>query len=349
MVWPLAGRGQIVSAFGADRDGGERHHKGNDISAPKLTPVVAVADGVVMSVTQEVGTVDCCWISLRHNDGWQSYYIHLNNDHWGTDDGLGFGVRVDLDEGMEVAEGEVIGWVGDSGNAEESVDHLHFELRTPAGVAVDPQASLQAAQRQAELDDPQPLWPYADDDGLDTEGMAATLLSEGLFLPCDENMAGFCPDDVAAPAFAAAIVQHLTGKLPPPVEGRYQPLPSSLDPGLVLPRTLEEAFGCAPIEECLDFGIVETDIARLAAWARLDAVVSEVLPQDPFFESAPTVRLPTAGDAEARLREDGMLGECNPPLDDTGLVSRDRALLLLVSWIQGVNPESCSVQIQRTR
>jgi len=100
MRWPLAGRGQILSGFGADRDGGDRHHKGNDISAPKLTPVVAVADAVVIKVTQQVGTEECCWVSLRHDDGWQSYYIHLNNDRWATDDGMGFGVRTDLVEGI---------------------------------------------------------------------------------------------------------------------------------------------------------------------------------------------------------------------------------------------------------
>jgi murein DD-endopeptidase MepM/ murein hydrolase activator NlpD len=177
MGWPLAGAGQIVSGFGADRDGGKRHHQGNDIAAPRLMPVLAVADGVVLTLKQEVGTEECCYVALRHEDGWQSYYVHLNNDTWGTDDGQGIGVRPDLVEGTEVAAGEVIGWVGDSGNAEETVVHLHFELRNPEGVAVDPQASLVAAEKAALLPDPEPNWPYADDDGLDTEWLAAEKLT----------------------------------------------------------------------------------------------------------------------------------------------------------------------------
>ncbi len=350
MRWPLAGRGQILSGFGADRDGGDRHHKGNDISAPKLTPVVAVADAVVIKVTQQVGTEECCWVSLRHDDGWQSYYIHLNNDRWATDDGMGFGVRTDLVEGMEVAEGEVIGWVGDSGNAEETVDHLHFELRTPAGVAVDPRASLQAAQRRAEIADPQPTWPYADDDGHEIEGLAATLLAEGLFMPCDDTMVNLCPDEVATPDLAAGIVRALTGKTPPPLEGRFQPLPAALDPSLVVPRTLEGAFGCAPIEQCLDFGLPETELARLAVWVRLDDLVIATLAKEEMSpEWAPVVHLPTSADAEARLREYGLRGECNPPLDDANLLTREETVSFLVSWLRGVNPQPCTDPAQRIR
>jgi murein DD-endopeptidase MepM/ murein hydrolase activator NlpD len=347
MRWPLAGEGQNVSGFGADRDGGARHHKGNDIAAPRLTPVVAVADGVVMSVTQEVGTENCCWLALRHDDGWQSYYVHLNNDRWGTDDGMGYGVRPDLVEGSEVAAGEVLGWVGDSGNAEETIDHLHFELRTPSGEAVDPRPSLNAARRRADLLDPQPFWPYADDDGLPAETLAATMLTEGLYLPCGETMVDFCPDEVAAPDLAIQIVSRLIGRTPPPVEGRYQSLPSPFDPDLVAAPVLEEAMGCAPIEDCLDFGIPETELARVAAWVALDAAYTASLPHEQVLEGFPSVPLPSSEAAEERLRQDGVIEECNIPLDDERLLSRQETLLLLVSWVDGVNPEPCLLPGQR--
>jgi murein DD-endopeptidase MepM/ murein hydrolase activator NlpD len=350
MVWPLAGAGQIISGFGAGRDQGSRHHQGIDISAPKLTPVVAVADGVVMSVTQVVGTEDCCWMSLRHDDGWQSYYVHLNNDRYGTDDGLGVGVRSDLVEGMEVAAGEVIGWLGDSGNAEETVDHIHFELRTSDGTAIDAEPSLRAAQRAAEVVDARTAWPYADDDGLDIEWLAASLLSEGLFLPCDDEMITFCPDRVASPGFAGEIVSHLTGKTPPTINGRYQTLPASLSPNRNLARTLEQAFGCAPIDECLEHGIPETELARIAAWVRVDAMVARLLPKRSVREGGhPDVNLPSAGDAETMLRSEGTLGECNPPLDPDQLLTREETLTLLVSWVRGANPEPCSRGVQGVR
>jgi hypothetical protein len=347
MVWPLAGKGQIMSGFGADRDGGERHHQGNDITAPKLTPVVAVADGVVLTVKQEVGTEDCCYLALRHNDGWQSYYVHLNNDRWGTDDGMGVGVRADLVEGKEVLAGEVIGWVGDSGNAEETVVHLHFELRTPGGVPVDPRPSLIAAQKTAVFPETDPSWPYADDDGLATEWLAADMLTRGLFLPCDEAMVNFCPESVASPDLGPQIVRQITGRTPPELQGSYRQAYSS---DATRPsHTLEEVLGCAPISECLDFGVPESELARLAVWVRLDEAVTSALPVAPAFENNPAVSLPSPESAETWLRKDGLRGECNPALDGTELVTRAETLVLLTAWLQGSNPDPCIVAGQRTR
>jgi hypothetical protein len=294
---------------------------GNDIAAPKLTPVVAVADGIVMAITHEVGTDNCCWAAIQHADEWQSYYIHLNNDQYGTDDGLGVGVRPDLVVGAPVLRGEVIGWVGDSGNAEETVDHLHFELRNPDGIAVDPRPSLLAAQAAAVLLDPQPRWPYADDDGHAVESLAALLLTQGILLDCDGSRINLCPDQVAAPDLARHLASLLGGREPPLVDGVEQPLPEPI------------------------VGLTETELARLAMWVNTDLLVAS-LRSAPPPEGQPDVSLLSAAEAELRLHTVGAREACNPPLDGVRLLTRAETLVRLVSWIQGTNPEPCRPQTQ---
>lgn len=87
----------------------------------------------------------CCGIVVRHDDDWESWYIHLDNDTPGTDDGEGRGIAEGLEPGVRVTAGQVIGYVGDSGNAESTPAHVHFELRTPDGVPVNPYEALRAA------------------------------------------------------------------------------------------------------------------------------------------------------------------------------------------------------------
>ena len=143
MIFPVAGEHWFSRDFGDPRGGG-RGHTGIDILAEKLTPVVAVADGTVRWIHGERGG-ECCALSIVHDDGWRSRYIHLNNDTPGTDDGRGYGIARGLRLGSRVRAGQVIGFVGDSGNAEATAPHLHFELLRPDGSAVDAFDSLQAA------------------------------------------------------------------------------------------------------------------------------------------------------------------------------------------------------------
>jgi murein DD-endopeptidase MepM/ murein hydrolase activator NlpD len=326
MAWPLAGVGQIGSPFGADRDGGARKHEGNDIAASKLTPVVAVGDGVVTRVVQQQGTPNCCYAIIGHADGWSSYYIHLNNDMFGTDDGLGVGVRTDLVEGTPVTRGEVIGWVGDSGNAEETIDHLHFELHNPEGLAVDPRPSLMAAQAAGAFADPQPAWPYADDDGRSGEEAAARLLTGGLLLGCDGSAVNFCPDDLADPQLAARVANHFAGKVTPLLEDHYQPVTGTA--------------GCPAVDHCLLQGLTEADLARLAMWIRIDALVSTLRPKT-ASEDVREVVLPTVEEAEEKLRAMGALRSCDPPLDQVRVLTRDEAVQRLEAWMSGRKPAPC--------
>lgn len=143
MLFPVDGAHRFSRDFGDPRGGG-RSHEGTDILAEKMTPVVAVADGTVRWMADERGG-DCCAVFVVHDDGWRSRYIHLNNDTPGTDDGRAYGIARGLRRGSRVRAGQLIGWVGDSGNAEGTGSHLHFELRRPDGASVDPFPSLQAA------------------------------------------------------------------------------------------------------------------------------------------------------------------------------------------------------------
>jgi peptidoglycan hydrolase-like protein with peptidoglycan-binding domain len=149
LVFPVAGEATYTDTFYAPRYNGDHHAQ--DLMADKMVPVVAVASGRIEYVNwssdpDDLNPEKCCSLSLRHDDGWQSYYIHLNNDSPGTDDGQGWGIAPGLRPGVHVQAGELIGWVGDSGNAESTSPHLHFELRDPAGVIVNPYQALRAAE-----------------------------------------------------------------------------------------------------------------------------------------------------------------------------------------------------------
>ena len=191
MTLPLAGPLIVLSTFGAERDGGERDHKGIDLAAPRLTPVLAVRDGVVTRINRAGVSV-----FIRHDDGWSSWYLHLNNDTYLTDDGLGGGVAPGLEEGDRVVAGQVIGWVGDSGNAEPTPPHLHFELRTPWGEPIDPLRSLRAA---AWVDEAVPVdfeGAFWDDEEAEVAPIADLLASLALITGCGPYGLELCPDAV---------------------------------------------------------------------------------------------------------------------------------------------------------
>ncbi len=121
------------NTWGAARSGG-RGHQGTDIMAPKQTVVMAVAGGVVETLDTASGAG--YYVRLVHPGGWETWYMHLDNDSPGTDDGSG-GAATAYAEGLEVGDrvvaGQVIGYVGDSGNAEWTGSHLHFELHVGGG------------------------------------------------------------------------------------------------------------------------------------------------------------------------------------------------------------------------
>ena len=147
LTFPVDGPHYFSDTFWAGRSHG--FHEGQDIMADKMVPIVAVSDGVVRLVNwtsrQSMNPDRCCSLVLRHDDGWESWYIHLNNDTPGTDDGQGWGIVEGITPGTRVTAGQHIAWVGDSGNAENVAPQLHYELHDPSGTIVNPYRALVAA------------------------------------------------------------------------------------------------------------------------------------------------------------------------------------------------------------
>jgi peptidoglycan LD-endopeptidase LytH len=105
---------QLDDSWGAPRDGGERRHKGIDIFAPRGTQIVAVTDGILSYIGDQPKGGHCLWLTTE--SGTSFYYAHL--DRWAPG----------IYEGMEVTSGDLLGFVGNTGNAISTPSHLHFGI-----------------------------------------------------------------------------------------------------------------------------------------------------------------------------------------------------------------------------
>jgi len=145
---PVQGSFSYHDDFGDPRGSGT--HEGNDLMVPKGRPLLAVVDAAVRRIFVDNGTASQGnMLVLRDSEGWEYWYIHINNDTPGTDDALNplehaFAAGVAV--GAKVTAGQVVAYAGDSGNAESTGSHLHFEIHQPGGTAVDPYPSLRLAQ-----------------------------------------------------------------------------------------------------------------------------------------------------------------------------------------------------------
>jgi len=146
IIFPIQGGANFTDDFGDGRSGG-RLHEGNDLIAPKMTPILAARGGRVVSAAMTEPSYGYL-LSIAGDDGYKYSYLHINNDTPGTDDGSGgpqYAYAPGISQGVSVTQGQPISWVGDSGNAESTVSHLHFEIRLSDDTAIDPYQYLQAA------------------------------------------------------------------------------------------------------------------------------------------------------------------------------------------------------------
>lgn len=122
----------LTNTYGDDRAGGARRHGALDIMAPRGTPVVATEDGRV----EKLFTSDAGGLTIYQFDPSRTYsYYYAHLDRYA--DGLA--------EGQAVKRGQVIGYVGFTGNASPEGPHLHFaifklgpEKRWHEGVPLNP-------------------------------------------------------------------------------------------------------------------------------------------------------------------------------------------------------------------
>src|SRR2546422_9636080 len=147
LIFPVVGGASYIDDFGAPRPGGP--HQGNDLLAARHTPAVAVEPGTVKTWTTSASAG--CMLYLHGDSGTTYLYIHLNNDLTAGNDNRGKCVAgtayaPGLKDGMHVAAGQLVGYVGDSGDANGVHPHLHFELHPNDGKAVDPYPYLRRAQ-----------------------------------------------------------------------------------------------------------------------------------------------------------------------------------------------------------
>lgn len=105
----------ISPNFGDPRDGGARSHEGEDILAPRGTPLASPTDAVVTRTGN--GSSSGLYVTTRNPGGESFTYMHL--------DDIAEGIKA----GTVLEPGDILGFVGDTGNAKGGVTHVHFEIR----------------------------------------------------------------------------------------------------------------------------------------------------------------------------------------------------------------------------
>lgn len=121
---PVAGPVSFLDSWGAPRSGG-RAHQGVDMMAARGTPLAAIFSGTITQ-TGSGSSLGGITIWMRSNAGDTFYYAHLDSYAAG------------IASGSSVTAGQIIGYVGSSGNASEAYPHLHFEYHPGGGGAVNP-------------------------------------------------------------------------------------------------------------------------------------------------------------------------------------------------------------------
>ena len=135
LVCPVSGPNHVWDNYGAPRPNG-RAHGGIDIDAAIGTPLIAVADGTIVGRVDGGGGGNS--LTLTTADGQVFFYAHMNAPTFRSN-------------GERVGKGDVIGFVGDSGNARNP--HLHFSVYPHGrpGWTVDPYPLLDCSTSRPRL------------------------------------------------------------------------------------------------------------------------------------------------------------------------------------------------------
>ena len=114
MKTPINGA-RLSSAFGMRKhpiDGYNKMHRGTDFAAPMGTPIMASGSGVITRARWCGGGGNC--VKIKHNSTYETIYAHMKNFARG------------IKEGSRVKQGQIIGYVGSTGNS--TGPHLHYEV-----------------------------------------------------------------------------------------------------------------------------------------------------------------------------------------------------------------------------
>ena len=129
-VFPVQGRCGYTDTWHAARSGG-RLHLGVDIIAAEGNLVYAVTDGVITKVYEDrPGSLSGNGIRLTTDDGTYFFYAHFTH------------VAEGIVEGAHVTAGQVVGYIGSTGNS--GTPHLHLEIHPQGGAAVNPYPIVKA-------------------------------------------------------------------------------------------------------------------------------------------------------------------------------------------------------------
>ncbi|MGE3137943.1 MAG: M23 family metallopeptidase [Thermoleophilia bacterium] len=131
-AFPVSGDHAYSNDWGAPRNQGS--HEGTDIMADRHTPLVAADAGVISKMSRTETGLGGIYLWIRRPDGVQYYYAHMQS------------IAAGIDVGSPVTAGQVVGTVGNSGDARYGATHVHFEVRRewtsfnpyPELVAADP-------------------------------------------------------------------------------------------------------------------------------------------------------------------------------------------------------------------
>jgi murein DD-endopeptidase MepM/ murein hydrolase activator NlpD len=139
-VFPVDDPHSFWDSFGAPRMTGteyEHAHRGTDIMAPAGTKLLACERGIITRMGTDVLGGTTLWV--KGESGTYYYYAHLS----AYEDGIVDGTVVDA--------GDVVGYVGDTGNAKGGAPHLHFQIHPDGGEPVNPYPLLKVADALRKL------------------------------------------------------------------------------------------------------------------------------------------------------------------------------------------------------